>query len=595
MHERLRRRGRVKVEYEEEKEKKELIVEEGEEDVEEERIMEKYRGVKAKGGKALEYVIEFKGVNGMNMGKLAMGGRDVREMEWRLETEGSSTYLFNIMRNNLYQLLMKREFVRQKNYIVLNHEPRYEDNETMQRYEKVFSSYIEDLNEQQKTAILRSLAAKDFQWILALPASGELLVIERIVKWASILKRKVLLMASSNSVVDATLLNIRNKQPELKWFRLNTDSKNPDVRLKDATRDGNNWGSMKELTDLVEETDIFWTTTMSMFHPFLLGLVQKFEYVIVQEASVLPEPIGIGPSLLGKTMIMFGDYYILNPSVKSIEADEKGLGISLFRRLWEQYLDKLVVMRQQYRMNRDILKMSNSIAYSGLMQHGSQVIKEAVISYPIDNKSSMPWIQEVKSPSRSVIFINIDNLLFKTMPGDISVMKTKNFYEAAVIKGLVWAFLESGIKTKDLAVVSPVQNHLFMLKKQLREQKVKWINTDRLVEISRDIVIVSTVKWSRHFYNLKEIRRLYLAFVRAKKKLIIVGSKNNLNGVDPLNKFIRYMDRKNWYIEINNIQQIYKFMPPEANRLLSKFSSSKKQDKLDLKLIVKEQPKDEAN
>ena len=140
-------------------------------------------------------------------------------------------------------------------------------------------------------------------------------------------------MSFNNSVVDATLLNIRNKQPELKCFRLNSDSRYPDKRLADITRNGNTWESKKELTDLVEQTDVFCTSTMSMFHPFLLGLVQQFDYVIVQEASILSEPISIGPSLLGKTMIMFGDYYILNPSVKSIEADRKGLGKSLFRRL----------------------------------------------------------------------------------------------------------------------------------------------------------------------------------------------------------------------------------------------------------------------
>ena len=160
-----------------------------------------------------------------------------------------------------------------------------------------------------------------------------MLVIERMVKCATILKKKVLLMASTNSLVDATLLNIREKHPDIKCFRLNNDSRRNDVRLTDVTRNGNTWKSKEELDKLIQETEVFSTTTMSMFHPFLLGLIQKFDYVIVQEASTLTEPISIGPALLGKTLIMFGDYYITNPIVKSLEADKKGLGQSLFRRL----------------------------------------------------------------------------------------------------------------------------------------------------------------------------------------------------------------------------------------------------------------------
>ena len=140
-------------------------------------------------------------------------------------------------------------------------------------------------------------------------------------------------MASSKNLVDATLLNIRDKFPEIRCFRLNSDCRSTDLRLSDITKDGNTWESKDQLDQLINETQIFSTTTMSMFHPFLLGLIHKFDYVIVQEASTLTEPISIGPALLGKSLIMFGDYYISNPTVKSIEADKKGLGRSLFRRL----------------------------------------------------------------------------------------------------------------------------------------------------------------------------------------------------------------------------------------------------------------------
>ena len=574
-------------------------LEENKEDLEQEqKELDKYtftkeeqvKGKIPKGRKALEYIIEFRGVNRLNFEPESLGGRNPKDLIWRLETEGTNTYMFNIMRNCLYQMLMKPEFSKPKEYIVLNHSPKYEDDEWISRYEMIFSTYLEDLDDCQKKAVIRSLAAKDFQCILSLPASGELVVIERIAKCATILKKKLLIMAYNHSVIDATLINIREKQSDLRWFRLNTDSYECDSRLRDISRNGNTWENMNELKKLIENTDIFWTTTMSMFHPFLLGMTQKFDYIIMQEASLVNEPISIGPALLGKTLIMFGDYYIYNPSVKSIEADRKGLGVSLFRRLCELHLKNVIVMKKQYRMNRDICKLSNSVAYSGLLQHGSCAIKDSVIEYPEDKKAPFPWINEVKLPWRSVIFVNIDNLLKKTMPQDLSTMKTKNFYEAAIIKGLVVAFIDSGIKRKDIAVVSPIQNNTFMLQKHLRSEKVKWVGIERSVEISRDIVIISTVKWWKNFINLKDIRRLYLAFIRAKKKLIIVGSKMNLMGVEPVNKFIRYIDSKSWYIEINNLQQIQRYIPEEAKRVMSRMTKSNKNEKEDLKINVKQNP-----
>jgi DNA replication ATP-dependent helicase Dna2 len=49
------------------------------------------------------------------------------------------------------------------------------------------------------------------------------------------------------------------------------------------------------------------------------------------------EPLCIGPILLAKKFIMFGDYYTLNPQCKSAEADKRGLTVSLHRRLCERH------------------------------------------------------------------------------------------------------------------------------------------------------------------------------------------------------------------------------------------------------------------
>jgi len=63
------------------------------------------------------------------------------------------------------------------------------------------------------------------------------------------------------------------------------------------------------------------------------------------------EPLALGPILFAKRFVMFGDYYQLNPVVKSPDAEKKGMSISLFRRLCERHPYKVVILRKQYRMN----------------------------------------------------------------------------------------------------------------------------------------------------------------------------------------------------------------------------------------------------
>jgi len=62
------------------------------------------------------------------------------------------------------------------------------------------------------------------------------------------------------------------------------------------------------------------------------------------------EPMTVGPILLSRRFVMFGDYYTLNPICKSQDADKLGITIPLHRRLSENYPKRVVILRQQYRM-----------------------------------------------------------------------------------------------------------------------------------------------------------------------------------------------------------------------------------------------------
>jgi superfamily I DNA and/or RNA helicase len=76
-----------------------------------------------------------------------------------------------------------------------------------------------------------------------------------------------------------------------------------------------------------------------------LLLCFKFDFCVFLEASQMFEPVSLGPILLSKKFVMFGDYYTLNPICKSQEADKLGMTIPLHRRLAENYPKRAVILR----------------------------------------------------------------------------------------------------------------------------------------------------------------------------------------------------------------------------------------------------------
>ena len=50
------------------------------------------------------------------------------------------------------------------------------------------------------------------------------------------------------------------------------------------------------------------------------------------------------------------------------------MGVSLFEKLCKEHPDSTTVLKKQFRMNRDILDLSNSIIYNGVMQIGDEKV-----------------------------------------------------------------------------------------------------------------------------------------------------------------------------------------------------------------------------
>jgi DNA replication ATP-dependent helicase Dna2 len=286
--------------------------------------------------------------------------------------------------------------------------------------------------------------------IIGGPGSGKHEIVARFLLLARKMKKKVLVMGINNQSIDNLALRLLYLQEKFadkftdsektKIVRVSSNTTQINKKLKPFVNSCASFNSLKELDSFIKEHDVFFATATSVFNTFF-GCF-NFDFCILDEASLITEPLSIGPILMADKFIMIGDYYILNPCVKNNDADKRGLSISLFRKLSEKYPYDVVLLKKQYRMNDHICSLTNVIAYKGLIKHGSDEVKEATFHFDETRDfNSYPFIKEIKCPERKVVFINTDNLLNKAWQKQLNSMKNRNFYEGAIVSAIVDNFL----------------------------------------------------------------------------------------------------------------------------------------------------------
>ena len=107
----------------------------------------------------------------------------------------------------------------------------------------------------------------------------------------------------------------------------------------------------------------------------------------------------LGPLRYADKFVLVGDHYQLPPLVRNAEAQKEGLDVSLFKLLSEKHPEALTVLEEQYRMNADIMFLSNSLVYDGLLKCGSDSVakRTLLIPNPIKLKMASPWIRDILS------------------------------------------------------------------------------------------------------------------------------------------------------------------------------------------------------
>jgi len=458
---------------------------------------------------------------------------------------------------------------------------------------KLIGSSANDLNEAQIDAVKHALSGAPLTLIHGPPGTGKTKTISAIIYNLVQNEKKVLVCAGTNTAVDHIVKNlikyelnaIRVGHPsrvdnELSFALLEkkldqTESGKHISKIKKELHDclrtkkkridkgrfleRSEFRSEKELIkslrkeikhlshkcleELVIDKAVFCsTTTMSRSDDFNK---LSFDYIVIDEAAQIIEPMSYLPMLKGTNFIFAGDHNQLPATIKSSKCLEKGLGKSLFESLVESFPQAVHLLNTQYRMHSDILKFSSDYFYGGLLKTADNIKDRQNITI----KSSF------LSGLKKAIFIDTSGADFEeeTLYQSGSYINPK---ESSVVGKIIEELFDQGTEGVNIGVIAPYRAQANYIKDSLEDKEGVEVNTvDSFQGREKDCILISLTRCNdkKQIGFLKEVRRMNVAMTRAKHQLIIIGDGVTIGEHNFFTQMIQYFQ------EIGGYHSIWEF------------------------------------
>lgn len=437
------------------------------------------------------------------------------------------------------------------------------------------ANILKGLNKPQKQAMKRVLLSKDYTLIVGMPGTGKTTTICTLVRILHACGFSVLLTSYTHSAVDNILLKL--KRFRVGFLRLGQGQKVHTDILPYTEENARKKGvhTLSDLEQLFNKELVVATTCMGIKHPIFSH--RKFDFCIVDEASQISQPICLGPLFYAKRFVLVGDHQQLPPIVQNQEARSLGMDESLFKRL-ECHSEAVVQLNVQYRMNRQIMSLSNSLMYEGRLECGSEQTASALLtlsflpsvqselnshfkSYP---QHDLAWIQDTLLPSKAVCFLDCSMVPALELVDEGGV---SNQTEAEIVHLLLSLLIKAGCKPRDIGVIAPYRRQLKSISALLKSSAfigVEVNTVDKYQGRDKSVIVLSFVRSMTEEGNLggllKDWRRLNVAITRAKHKLLMVGSASTLQRYEPVEKLLKHLQQENMIIKL----------PRDAHKALSR-------------------------
>ncbi|KAK7401394.1 hypothetical protein VNO78_12831 [Psophocarpus tetragonolobus] len=473
---------------------------------------------------------------------------DLIQQVWRIDKD-EYVSSFAIMRFNLVQLFLQNDRSAHLRRMIVDLEaPRFDNGSVVSQDPAIsYVSSEKSLNDDQRRAILKILAAKDYALILGMPGTGKTSTLVHAVKALLIRGTSILLTAYTNSAVDNLLVKL--KAQGIDFVRIGRhDVVNEEV--KEHCLSATNAQGVEDIKIRLEQVKVVAVTCLGICSPLLSNM--RFDVCIMDEAGQTTLPVSLGPLTFASMFVLVGDHYQLPPLVQSEEARENGMGVSLFCRLSEAHPEAILALQSQYRMCQDIMDLSNALIYGDRLRCGSFEVANAKLEFS-DLNCDLHWLEDVLNPQRPVIFINTDKLPALETRDQKTV---NNPIEAHIIAEIANELVKNGIGREHIGIITPYNSQANLIRRAVSMTSLEIHTIDKYQGRDKDCILVSFVRSMENPTScaaslLGDWHRINVALTRAKKKLIMVGSRRTLVKVPLLKLLIKKVEEQSGILSVD--------------------------------------------
>lgn len=438
------------------------------------------------------------------------------------------------------------------------------------------------LDESQREAVSHALSAADFAIIHGPPGTGKTTTLVELIRQAVHRGERVLACAPSNLAVDNLLERLvaagerairighpARVLPELREHTLDVQvESHSDLKLarewtKQAwalrrqaskfTRTAPQPGARRELRDeankllndarrmesrlvkhLLDSATVICATLTGLDDDLLHD--REFDLAVIDEAAQATEPPCWIPVLRSQRLVLAGDHCQLPPTIRSTEARQLGFHVSMMERLLADGSDDISRrLTTQYRMHEQIMRFSSQEFYES-----SLIAAESVRGHLL---SDLPNVVAGPLTQISAQFIDTAGSSCDER-AETEGSSRDNPGEADYVARLVGDLLAAGVRSSDIAVISPYAAQVRLLRSLLPDADLEIDTVDGFQGREKEAVVISLVRSNTtgELGFLTDTRRMNVALTRARRKLIVVGDSSTLASHEFYFRLLEYFE-----------------------------------------------------
>jgi len=400
----------------------------------------------------------------------------------------------------------------------------------------------EILNESQLEAVAKCLNLTDDNYFFLIhgpPGTGKTTTIAELVTQLLLSNKNVLITSHTNVAVDNALEKLIDVLKETTRHDLSKIMLRLGMNAKLLPAIRPLLGTINNIRDLKSWKVVGSTLTKAGMYTLRRDFDwdhPPFDYVIIDEASMVNIPMTLVGMVFGKKLILVGDHLQL-PPIFNVPINQR-LEKSLFEMMITKYPHLSTFLDTQYRSNRHIAMFPSHFIYHDRLKT-AYGIENIHLDYFPENKDNLS-----KSLSGRYPIVWIDTFNFNGQGIEWKLFGNRysacNIFETALIIRIMREYQNAGYSlTKDLAVVTPFRLQAALIGRLIKQLFSKQINVINLWSISKsstidayqgrenNIVLLSLVDDGlspKAAKVLQDSRRINVAITRAKRKLIILAS-----------------------------------------------------------------------